>query len=223
MRYIVSVVAGSFIILLFYGFSVASGGGLAEAQGGKIVYVDSGKESEQLRHEVNRLRTLSRIRDVLEAYYPSVSIGEKRELSEAIYEACSLYDLKVELVLAVIKTESAFRETAVSDKGAMGLMQVLPRTGLAMAREIDLSLPSYNHLLDRRTTIMLGCYYLKKMLDRYGSLDHALLAYNTGPTRLDRILSTEKTPAGTYAKMVTRNLQLLTRNYFSDESDGEAQ
>ncbi len=121
----------------------------------------------------------------------------------------------------MMKTESAFDDTAVSHRGAMGLMQVLPNTGQAMAEEIDFDWASKNNLFDRRTNIMLGSYYLKKMLNRYERLDHALLAYNTGPTRLDQMLLMEKEMPRTYAEMVYRNLTLLAQDFFawSEESD----
>ena len=222
MRYMVSVGAGLLIILFVYGFVVASGGPAAGPPSGRIVYIDSGSEAQQLRSEVERLRTLASIREVLEDYYPTASIEEKREVADTIYEACTLYDMEVELVLAVIKTESAFRETAVSNKGALGLMQVMPRTGLAMARELNHQIAGKANLFDRRTNIMLGTYYLKKMINRYGRLDHALLAYNAGPTRFDQLLSSRQELKGTYSTMVHRNMELLVRDYFSHAEEGHS-
>ena len=215
MRYMVSVASVVLIILLSYGFFVASGGAEARSSDARVIYIQSESDAEKLRMEIDRLRTIASVREVLEAYYPEASMGAKRELADTIYDSCQLYGLEVELVLAVIKTESAFRETAVSHKGALGLMQVLPRTGMAMAEELDIDWNGRKSLIDRRTNIMLGCYYLKKMLNRYGRLDHALLAYNAGPTRFDEILSLKKDVPGTYAKMVTRNKKLLTREHFS--------
>jgi len=219
MRYIVSGAAVVLFILLSYGFVVASGGADVRSSDAKVIYIQSESDAEKLRMEIERLRTIASIREVLETYYPEALVEAKRELADTIYDSCKLYGLEVELVLAVIKTESAFRETAVSHKGALGLMQVLPRTGMAMAEELDIDWNGQSSLIDRRTNIMLGCYYLKKMLDRYGRLDHALLAYNAGPTRFDEMLSMKKKLSGTYAKMVNRNMQLLTREHFSQKLD----
>ncbi len=215
MRYMVSVAAVVLIILLSYGFVVASGGAEARSSDARVIYIQSESDAEKLRMEIERLHTIASIREVLETYYPEASMETKRELADNVYDSSKLYGLEVELVLAVIKTESAFRETAVSHKGALGLMQVLPRTGMAMAEELDLDWNGRKSLINRRTNIMLGCYYLKKMLNRYGRLDHALLAYNAGPTRFDEMLLLKKDVSGTYAKMVTRNKKLLTREHFS--------
>jgi soluble lytic murein transglycosylase-like protein len=215
MRYIVSIATGVLIILLSYGFVVASGGANSRASDARVIYIQSESETEKLRVEIERLRTIASIREVLEANYPEASVEAKRELADVIYDSCKLYDLEVELVLAVIKTESAFHDSAVSDKGALGLMQVLPRTGMAMAEELDLDWSGKSSLIDRRTNIMLGCYYLKKMLDRYGRLDLALLAYNAGPSKLDEMLQANPALKGTYAKMVDRNMQQLAREHFT--------
>jgi soluble lytic murein transglycosylase-like protein len=215
MRHIVSIGVIALILLLSYGFVVAASGANQRAAGTRVIYVQSESETEKLHMEIERLRTISSIREVLEAYYPEASFEAKRELADVIFDSCRLYDLEVELVLAVIKTESAFRDSAVSNKGALGLMQVQPLTGMAMAEELDLQWRDKDSLLDSRTNIMLGCYYLKKLLDRYGRLDQALLAYNAGPTRIDELLAKQELIPGTYAKMVDRNMKLLTKEHFS--------
>lgn len=217
MRYLVFVSAGVLLPLMLYGFTVASGSGDISDPEEKIIFIDTEEADEELRVEIERLQTLAGIREVLEVHYPTATIQEKRELAQAIQDACLLYDLKVELVLAVIKTESAFNETAVSHKGAMGLMQVLPSTGLALARELSLEEARRSILFDIRTNVMLGCYYLKKMLDRYEHLDHALLAYNTGPTRFDMLLTSNSKLTYSYSKQVRKNMDEISKNYFIED------
>ena len=216
MRYLASAGMGLLLFLFLNGLSVVSLAGNGFESPSRVVYVADGEIIEDLRYEVDRLRTVALIRDVLEVHYAPVSIEEKREVAEAIYDACRLNDLPVELVLAVIQTESAFDSVAVSHRGAVGLMQVLPSTGRAMATELDLQFANDSSLMDRRTNVVLGCYYLKKLLDRYERLDHALLAYNAGPTRLDDVLSRSGRWPATYAERVRRNMRLLAQNYFSD-------
>ena len=215
MRYLIFGGAGAVIFLMLFGFSVAAGSGDTADTGSRVVVIETTSDANQLRSEINRLRSIASIREVLEVHYPSTSIEEKRELAETIFEACEMYDLKVELVLAVIQTESAFNETAVSRKGAMGLMQVLPSTGIAMARELSMAETGRAELFDRRTNILLGCHYLKKMLNRYNSIDHALLAYNTGPTRFDLLLSSNARLSGKYARMVRQHMVKLSENHFN--------
>jgi soluble lytic murein transglycosylase len=93
-------------------------------------------------------------------------------------------DLKMppQLLLAVAETESGFDDRAVSHKGAVGLMQVMPATGAAVAN--DLRLKSYD-LSDPGDNVRIGATYLKKLMGRYrGDLHLSLAAYHAGPHRV---------------------------------------
>jgi soluble lytic murein transglycosylase-like protein len=81
------------------------------------------------------------------------------------------------LVKAVIAAESAFRSDAVSQKGAQGLMQLMPDTAEQMGVENPFE-PAQN--------VRGGTSYLRAMIDRYGDLGRALAAYNAGPSAVDR-------------------------------------
>ncbi len=81
------------------------------------------------------------------------------------------------LVKAVIAAESNFDAEAVSRVGAQGLMQLMPRTAAELGVQ-DPFLPIDN--------VRGGTAYLRQMLDRYGDVEHALAAYNAGPTAVDR-------------------------------------
>lgn len=87
------------------------------------------------------------------------------------------HDLPPALLKAVIAAESNFRPAAVSRKGAQGLMQLMPDT----ARDLGVDDPF--HPTDN---VRAGARYLRALVDRYDSLDHALAAYNAGPSAVDR-------------------------------------
>ena len=76
------------------------------------------------------------------------------------------------MLYAVAKVESNLREDAQSAAGARGLLQVMPETAKSLALNVDE--PSSN--------VLAGARYLRQMLDRFGSSDLALAAYNAGPT-----------------------------------------
>jgi soluble lytic murein transglycosylase-like protein len=81
------------------------------------------------------------------------------------------------LVKAVIAAESNFDASAVSHKGAQGLMQLMPGTAAALGVG-DPFQPIDN--------VRGGTAYLRQMLDRFGDVEHALAAYNAGPAAVDR-------------------------------------
>ena len=105
---------------------------------------------------------------------------EAFNLDEAVRAIAEEYHLPEDLVHSVIATESAYDPAAVSGKGAIGLMQLMPETARELA--VDPRDPGEN--------VQGGVSYLKQLLERYaGSRDQlvlALAAYNAGPAAVDR-------------------------------------
>jgi soluble lytic murein transglycosylase-like protein len=94
-----------------------------------------------------------------------------------IADAASHNKLNPDLVRAVIREESGFRPCVVSEKGAMGLMQLMPDTVQAL-KTADPFDPAQN--------IESGARYLRQMLTRFkGDIKLALAAYNAGPEKVD--------------------------------------
>ena len=87
-------------------------------------------------------------------------------------------------VAAEIRAESIFNPTARSPANAMGLMQVLPATGAAVARATGLTqYTGAASLYDPDTNIAIGTAYLRQLMDKYGGLPYVTIAaYNAGPT-----------------------------------------
>lgn len=98
-----------------------------------------------------------------------------------LLETASAHGLEGALVQAVAWRESRWQQRVVSHRGAVGILQVRPRTGMAMAGHLGRDLDLY----DVADNIAAGSAYLAALLDRYdGDLRAALGAYHQGPQSL---------------------------------------
>ena len=102
---------------------------------------------------------------------------------EEILASAEEFDLDPYLVCGVIFTESAFHSEARSGVGALGLMQLMPATGLEEAELLEIEGVTEDRLTEPALNIRLGCNYLRKLLDEFGTESVALAAYNAGPGR----------------------------------------
>lgn len=108
-------------------------------------------------------------------------------ITSLIARSAAQYGLDPALLQAVIKVESNFNSEAVSSKGAIGLMQLMPLTAAAL------------HVLDPfdpKDNIHAGAALLRRLLNRFdGDLSLALAAYHVGETRVRQTLGTPALPA----------------------------
>lgn len=104
--------------------------------------------------------------------------GQTRDYAGYVDRVASKYNLEPDLIRAVIRTESNGDRSAVSRKGAMGLMQLMPST----ADDMNVA-----HPFNPEENIEGGAKYLKYLLERFGGdLTLALAAYNAGPAVVEK-------------------------------------
>lgn len=107
-------------------------------------------------------------------------------LAKVIYDECYQRGMDPSIVLGVIMVESRFRPDAISNKGAMGLMQLMPDTGLYVAEREGIEILTSKELYDPEINVRLGIAYLSDLETQYNDINHALGAYNYGPYNFDK-------------------------------------
>jgi soluble lytic murein transglycosylase-like protein len=131
-----------------------------------------------------------------------------RPFAAFVAEASKRFSLPEHWIRAVLRVESGAKQRARSSKGAMGLMQIMPKTWIELRARYGLGADPF----DPRDNILAGTAYIRELYDRYGAPGF-LAAYNAGPGRYERHLATgrplpEETQAyvATLAPMISRAL-----------------
>ncbi|APW37602.1 lytic transglycosylase [Rhodoferax koreense] len=102
-------------------------------------------------------------------------------------EAATTHGIDYELLQALIVTESGFSSTAVSPKGAVGLMQIMPATAERYGLAGDAKASVEQKLTDPKTNIRIGTRYLRDLIAMFpGQLDLAVASYNAGEGAVQR-------------------------------------
>ncbi|MEJ2215066.1 MAG: transglycosylase SLT domain-containing protein [Gemmatimonadota bacterium] len=188
------VVAAAFLL----GLQVAagSGGGLAQLEmATRLTHARSALTAREGELELVRLE-LSRLSDII--HYSS-QYDIPADLAGAIHDIALSEGVDPALAFRLVQVESGFTRKAVSPKGAVGYTQIMPATAYQLEPGLK-----YNDLFVRDTNLRLGFRYLRTMLERYGDLRLALLAYNRGPGTVDSIRRGGGDPANGYARTVIR-------------------
>lgn len=109
---------------------------------------------------------------------------------DIVEKYCDLYDVDKYLVQSIMRVESFYDEKAISKKGAIGLMQIMPNTGDWVAKKLGLENFSKKDLFDCEKNIMIGVWYIGYLADRFdGNIDNIIVAYNAGPTNVSKWLA----------------------------------
>lgn len=110
-----------------------------------------------------------------------------KQVKHLLREAAREHRIDYELLQALIATESGFDATAVSPRGAVGLMQLMPATAQHYGVAANSKHSVEQRLTDPRTNIRAGSLYLRDMMSRFpGRLELSLAAYNAGLSSVRR-------------------------------------
>lgn len=137
------------------------------------------------------------------------SYSGNADVDSAINEMAEKYNLDPALVAAIAEQESGFNQSAQSEAGALGIMQLMPGTAEGLGVN-----PS-----DLRGNLEGGAKYLRQMLDKYdGDVEKALAAYNAGPGSLDSVNGDISQLSGETQKYVPSVMERY--NKFKNKSGG---
>lgn len=134
------------------------------------------------------------IADLIGVYQRRTDDAWRQQLADAIYRESLAVSLDPLMVASIIATESSFRSRAVSHAGAIGLMQLRPFVARQVAHQSEIEWNGVETLYAPDDNVRLGVLYYSELLQRFdGDHEIALTAYNYGPTRVGRQIS-----SGTY-------------------------
>lgn len=143
-----------------------------------------------------KLTAIKKITQIISKYNPNMPSGIKYEIAEAIYSSSVNYtNLDIDLICAVITHESGgtWEPEVISQSGAMGLMQIMPATGIWVAHYESITWTSAEDILfNPFYNIRIGCRQLSAFIDKY-ELEGGLAAYNGGEKKAALWVASKRT------------------------------
>ncbi|MEZ4287002.1 MAG: lytic transglycosylase domain-containing protein [Polyangiales bacterium] len=139
--------------------------------------------SEQERGVIAEVaQTFGNVGNAIGFYESSRADEQPDAYASAVVAAANRYGLDPDLLRAVMRVESVFQDRIVSYSGAIGLTQIMPRTGALIAHAIGDEDYSSDDLLDPETNLSYSAWYLASLIRRFnGHVPLAIAAYNGGP------------------------------------------
>lgn len=151
-----------------------------------------------------REQRIREILDVLEKQPTGLASVTKEELAEVIYEEAIRYHQDPKFILALIATESEFYNWAVSERGAKGLLQIMPYVAESLAQDLGIEWSGDRTLFNPYLNIRIGIHYLSQLMVDFKDVETALTAYNYGPTYVKGLIDRkERIPHQYYRRFLT--------------------
>ena len=173
-----------------------------------------------LEQENSELARQLEIRNVVERYQRGFSKPEVARLVGVIDRESSRFGIDPLLILAVILTESEFKRFEVSEKGAIGLMQIRPSVGRELALRRGIAWNEQFGLFDPELNVKLGTTYLFELILKFNDLTYALAAYAHGETHMHRELQLGRPAPRSYSRRVLSRYETLVDEYRLKGSPG---
>lgn len=190
-------------IVLFSALSFEAGARSVDTSAGFLARAEARANTLGLRDQIDRLRgELDMGRATIDRLTKAVQISSRygigADLVMDIEDIALAEGIEPQLAFDLVRVESAFNPRAVSSVGALGLTQLMPATAQTLSPGIV-----RQQIFERKTNLRLGFRFFRSLLTYYkGDVRLALLAYNRGPTTVDRLLAAGVDPGNGYASAV---------------------
>jgi len=113
-----------------------------------------------------------------------LKINYPQKYSEYVEKYAKEFKIEKELIYAVIKEESKFKSESISNKKALGLMQILETTAYEVAEQLGKEITK-EEILNPETNIALGTKYISNLIKKYDNIELAIASYNAGIGNVD--------------------------------------
>ena len=127
-----------------------------------------------------------------------------RTIARHVYDESERYHIDYRLILALMKVESNFKNDAVSCKGALGLLQIMPSLGKTVAKDLGMKWKGDEQLHEPDKNIRIGVHHLSGLMKDFATLPSALHAYNGGASRARALDAQKQHPTVRFASAVIK-------------------
>lgn len=187
-------------------------------QSGLLVYliIDKIELEKQIAYQQERVSELEEKLQIFKAindFQIGFTDEETYRLANVIYDESFKYEYDPMFVIAIILTESSFVRGQTSNKGARGLMQVIPYVGRDLAERSGVEWEGTKTLFEAETNIKLGTLHMFEQILKFGDIKKAILSYNLGETRLRGLIRQQKELPKQYLNKVLENYRMLKDTY----------
>lgn len=162
--------------------------------------------------------SLRTARRALRSHAVRVDPLAQEAIAQLLHHTELRHGIPATIVLGLIQQESRFDPRARGPRGSLGLMQIRPFVARDVARRHEFQWDGEETLYDPVANVRIGLAYLVEQRERFGSTEHALAAYNVGPSRLKRLLAAGRTGKGRYVRRVLQKADALAAEFQEAET-----
>lgn len=180
-------------------------------------YLDQKEIINQQAQKIREMEEKLKILEIIQDYQIGFKDEDVAILTNVIYDESVKFGIDPLLILAVIKTESAFKSHQRSNMGAEGLMQIKPSIAKSIADKWGIKWPQKRGLWNPGLNVKLGTAYLFELILKFRDVRKAIIAYNLGETVTREYIYFGAAPPAKYYNQVKKNYLSLRRQFEQKE------